>query len=130
MAINHLCLHTAKNWHLIHANNGQVLGGNAKPWKTGDSWVDTGTVTDWFVPGILRDGQVSQDHGSSLQENSINSFLLSTSRCPRVPFSLFTVTPPPGYLSKFVSVGGEGGTDGRQNEHLLSSSHSVKMWVC
>lgn len=70
----------------------------------GGSWVDTGTVTtffsqspqDWFVPGTLRDGQVSQEHGSTPQENSVNSFLLSTSHRPRVPFSFFTVTPPPG----------------------------------
>lgn len=111
-------------WECKAMENGRLLGGH---WTVTTFFNQS--PQDWFVPGILRDGQVSQEHGSSLQENSINRFLLSTSHRPRVPFSLFTVTSPQ-YLSKFVSVGGERGTDGRQNEHLLSSSHSVKMWVC
>lgn len=101
------------------------------------SWVGTVAVTTFFsrlpqarfVLGTLRDGEVSQAHGLRPQKNSINR-LFFPSLLPTIPMPLFSCYCAPGYLSKFVSVGGERGADGGQNEHLLSSSHSVKLWVC
>lgn len=116
-----------------------MLGaGDAKQSEKWETQVGTVAITtffsqlpqEWFIHRTLRDGLVSQAHGFTPQKNSISRLTFS-SLLPTIPHVIFPlVTMSLGICPNLPVLEEKEELMVDKNEHLLSSSHSVKMWVC